>query len=111
MLDGFAEADIVRIGCGSDGASLLVASVGSERTTLATDAEVKPQAPLLMLSMRELTIALFLFTTDTRLLSIVIFDDYDNGILQRAATTSLLYCIIIFALAILARRFGAKQES
>lgn len=65
---------------------------------------------LLMLSMRELTVALFLFTTDTRLLSIVIFDDYDNGILQRSATTSLLYCVIIFALAIAARRFGAKEQ-
>ena len=31
------------------------------------------------LSMRELTAALFLFTSDTRLLSIAIFDAYDNG--------------------------------
>ena len=39
---------------------------------------------LLMLSMRELTVPLFLFTSDTRLLSIVIFDDFENGVLQRA---------------------------
>ncbi|MGH3728782.1 MAG: ABC transporter permease [Micromonosporaceae bacterium] len=64
---------------------------------------------LLMLSMRELTVPLFLFTSDTRLLSIVIFDDFDNGILQRAATTSLLYCVVILALSLLARRFGAKE--
>ncbi|MGW3606756.1 MULTISPECIES: ABC transporter permease [unclassified Micromonospora] len=64
---------------------------------------------LLMLSMRELTVPLFLFTSDTRLLSIVIFDDFDNGILQRAAATSLLYCVVILALSVLARRFGAKE--
>ncbi|NBE92310.1 iron ABC transporter permease [Nonomuraea sp. KC401] len=65
---------------------------------------------LLMLSMRELTVPLFLFTSDTRLLSIVIFDDFDNGILQRAAATSLLYCLVILALSILSRRFGASEQ-
>ncbi|KWX23836.1 iron ABC transporter permease [Mycolicibacterium wolinskyi] len=65
---------------------------------------------LLMLSMRELTVPLFLFTTDTRLLSIVIFDDFENGIMQRSAATSLVYCVVIFALAYLARRFGADTK-
>jgi iron(III) transport system permease protein len=64
---------------------------------------------LLMLSMRELTVPLFLFTTDTRLLSIVIFDDFENGILQSSAATSVLYCVLIFLLAYLARRFGASS--
>lgn len=66
---------------------------------------------LLMLSMRELTVPLFLFTTDTRLLSIVIFDDFENGIMQRSAATSLVYCVVIFALAYLARRFGADTKN
>lgn len=65
---------------------------------------------LLMLSMRELTVPLFLFTTDTRLISIVIFDDFENGILQRSAATSLVYCVVIFVLAYLARRFGAEEK-
>jgi iron(III) transport system permease protein len=65
---------------------------------------------LLMLSMRELTVPLFLFTSDTRLLSIVIFDDFDNGILQRAAATSLLYCLVILTLSIVSRRLGAKEQ-
>ncbi|ROR65758.1 ABC transporter permease [Agrococcus jenensis] len=64
---------------------------------------------LLMLSMRELTVPLFLFTTDTRLLSIVIFEDFENGVLQRSAATSLVYCVVIFVLAFIARRFGAEQ--
>jgi iron(III) transport system permease protein len=66
---------------------------------------------LLMLSMRELTAALFLFTSDTRLLSIAIFDAYDNGSLQSAAELSLLYCAVIGVLAVLARRFGSKEIS
>lgn len=66
---------------------------------------------LLMLSMRELTVPLFLFTTDTRLLSIVIFDDFENGVMQRSAATSLVYCVVIFALAYLARRFGADTKN
>lgn len=65
---------------------------------------------LLMLSMRELTVPLFLFTSDTRLLSIVIFDDFENGILQSSAATSVLYCALIFLLAYLARRFGASSN-
>jgi iron(III) transport system permease protein len=66
---------------------------------------------LLMLSMRELTAALFLFTSDTRLLSIAIFDAYDNGSFQSAAELSLLYCVVIAILAVLARRLGSKEVS
>ncbi|NHU48906.1 iron ABC transporter permease [Rhodococcus sp. A14] len=65
---------------------------------------------LLMLSMRELTAALFLFTSDTRLLSIAIFDAYDNGSIQSAAELSLLYCVVIGVLAVLSRRLGAKES-
>lgn len=66
---------------------------------------------LMMLAMRELTAALFLFTSDTRLLSIAIFDAYDNGSFQKAAELSLLYCAVIGVLAVLARRFGSKEIS
>lgn len=66
---------------------------------------------LMMLSMRELTAALFLFTSDTRLLSIAIFDAYDNGSFQSAAELSLLYCVVIAILAVLARRLGSKEIS
>lgn len=65
---------------------------------------------LLMLSMRELTVPLFLFTTETRLLSIVIFDDFENGILQRSAATSIVYCLVIFVLAFLTRRLGGDSS-
>ncbi|WP_049574876.1 ABC transporter permease [Streptomyces sp. SBT349] len=63
---------------------------------------------LLMLCMRELSAALFLFTSDTRLLSILIFDNYDNGAMQGAACVSLLYCGVILVIALLAKSLGAK---
>lgn len=55
---------------------------------------------LLMLSMRELTVPLFLYTTDTRLLSIVIFDAYENGQFAVAAAIGVIYTGIIGALAV-----------
>lgn len=61
---------------------------------------------LLLLGMRELSAPLFLFTTDTRLLSIAIFDDLENGLLQRAAALSIVYSSIIFVLSALALRLG-----
>lgn len=47
----------------------------------------------------------------TPLLSIAIFDAYDNGSFQSAAELSLLYCAVIGVLAVLARRFGSKEIS
>ena len=62
---------------------------------------------LLMLSMRELTVPLFLYTNDTKILSIAIFDQFENGgALQSAAALSLFYCLIVFVLSYLPRRFG-----
>ncbi|MGW3470820.1 ABC transporter permease [Saccharopolyspora sp. NPDC000995] len=63
---------------------------------------------LLMLSMRELTVPLFLYTTDTETLSIAIYDQFENGgALSEASATALIYCAIMFLLSYLPRRFGA----
>lgn len=64
---------------------------------------------MLMLSMRELAVPLFLYNTNTRLLSIVIFDEYENGAMQSAAALGIWYCLLIGALALLARRLGVKD--
>jgi iron(III) transport system permease protein len=62
---------------------------------------------LLMLSMRELTVPLFLYTTDTEILSIAIYDQFENGgALREASATALVYCAIMFLLSYLPRRFG-----
>ncbi len=60
---------------------------------------------LLILSMRELSAAVFLFTSQTRVLSIVIFDYMDGGVFARAAAASILYSIVLGAIAIVARRY------
>lgn len=63
---------------------------------------------LLMLSMRELTVPLFLYTADTQILSITIFDQFENGgALQQAAAMSVVYCLIMFVLSYLPRRLGS----
>ncbi|MGZ4663230.1 MAG: ABC transporter permease subunit, partial [Arthrobacter sp.] len=66
---------------------------------------------LLMLAMRELSAALFLFTSNTRLLAIVVFDNYDNGALRSAASTSLLYILVILALVVIAKALGARATN
>ena len=60
---------------------------------------------LLILSMRELSAAIFLFTSDTRVLSIVIFDFWDSGLFGRAAAASLIYSGVLGIVAIVARRY------
>lgn len=67
---------------------------------------------LLILSMRELSVAIFLFTSDTRVLSIVIFDFWDGGSLARAASASLLYSALLTAIVIAARPWmGVKKAN
>ncbi|WP_433875331.1 ABC transporter permease [Sinomonas atrocyanea] len=64
---------------------------------------------LMMLSMREITVPLFLYTNDTRILSIAIYDQFENGgALRSAAALALMYCLLMFALSLLPRLLGAR---
>lgn len=58
---------------------------------------------MFILSLRELTASLFLFTTDTRVLSIVIFESYRNGDWSAIASLSLIYTMLLIAVALIAR--------
>ncbi|MGH3663013.1 MAG: ABC transporter permease, partial [Micromonosporaceae bacterium] len=60
---------------------------------------------LMILSFRELSVALFLFTTETRVLSIVIFDFWVGGSLARAAAASLLYSLLLTVVVLATRRW------
>jgi iron(III) transport system permease protein len=64
----------------------------------------------LMLSMRELSASIFLFTSNTRILSILVFDNFDNGQSQAAAAVSVLYCLVIAVLAVIAQKVGANRK-
>lgn len=65
---------------------------------------------LLMLAMRELSASLFLFTSDTRILSILVFDQFENGQTTTAASISLLFVLVIAALAISAQLIGSREK-
>ena len=60
---------------------------------------------MIVLGMRELTASLFLYTTNTRLLSIVIFEAYENGRWTAVASISLIYTVALVALTLASRRF------
>ena len=58
-----------------------------------------------ILSVRELTVSLFLYTTKTKVLSIVIFEAYDNGNWANVATISFVYTSALLLLTLAARRW------
>lgn len=60
---------------------------------------------LLVLSVREVTATLFLYTTNTRVLSIVLFERYENGIWSSVASISLIYTAVLIVLTLIARRY------
>jgi len=64
----------------------------------------------LMLSMRELSASIFLFTSNTRILSILVFDNFDNGQSQAAAAVSVLYIVVIAVLAVVAQKVGDNRK-
>lgn len=82
-----------------------VRAAGEITVPLIRSSIISAMLLLLILSMRELSAAIFLFTSDTRVLSIVIFDFWDSGLVPRAAAASILYSLVLGAIAILARRW------
>jgi iron(III) transport system permease protein len=64
---------------------------------------------MIVLGMRELTASLFLYTTDTRLLSIVIYESYENGEWSSVASISLIYTAVLVVLTVIGRRWMRAQ--
>lgn len=60
---------------------------------------------LFILSMRELSTTIFLFTSDTRVLSVVIFEQWASGNWPRVATISLIQSALLLILTIISRRW------
>lgn len=82
-----------------------VRAAGEVTVPLIRSSIISAMLLLLILSMRELSAAIFLFTSDTRVLSIVIFDFWDSGLIPRAAAASILYSLVLGAVAVVARRY------
>ena len=60
---------------------------------------------MVVLGMRELTASLFLYNTDTRLLSIVIYENYENGDWGSVASISLIYTAALVLLTLVGQRW------
>jgi len=59
----------------------------------------------IVLSIRELTASLFLYTANTRVLSIVIYEKYLDGAWAAVASISLIYTLLLVILTLLGRRW------
>ena len=60
---------------------------------------------LFVLSLREVAASLFLYTTRTRVLSIVLLESYDSGMWSNVASISLLYTLLLIAVTLIGRRW------
>lgn len=66
---------------------------------------------IFILSMRELSVAIFLFTSQTEVLSIAIFNTWAGGRLPPVAAMSLIYITLLLILSLIARRwFGVRNQ-
>ncbi len=60
---------------------------------------------LFVLSVREVAASLFLYTTRTRVLSIVLLESYDSGMWSSVASISLLYTLVLIAITLLGQKW------
>jgi iron(III) transport system permease protein len=60
---------------------------------------------LLVLAVREVTASLYLYTFQTRVLSIVVYEGYENGSWSMVAAVSLIYTGLLVALTLAGRRW------
>lgn len=60
---------------------------------------------MIIFGLRELTASLFLYTANSRVLSIVVFEKLDDGSWSGAATVSLLYTLLLAILALAGRKY------
>lgn len=59
---------------------------------------------LFILSFREVTVALFLYTPSTRPLSVVIYNQWSSGSWPQVASMSLVFTLVLFVAALFSRR-------
>lgn len=65
---------------------------------------------LLMLGMREMSAILFVYTSDTRVLSILAFHSFENGSISYAAAISLVFSALIALVAIATQLIGLREK-
>ena len=88
----------------------LARSIWSILTPLILPGVAATMLLLFVLSMRELSASLFLFTTETRVLSIVIYEQWEAGQWPRVAAMSLTYSALLLVFTILGRRWLGLRD-
>ena len=65
---------------------------------------------LLMLGLREMSAVLFVYTSDTRVLSILVFHSFENGSISYSAAISLVFVLLIAIVAIATQMIGIREK-
>lgn len=65
---------------------------------------------LLMLGLREMSAILFVYTSDTRVLSILAFHSFENGSISYSAAISLVFVLLISVVAIATQLVGMRER-
>jgi iron(III) transport system permease protein len=66
---------------------------------------------LVILSMREISVAIFLFTSSTQPLSVLIYNTWESGRLPPVTAMSLIYIAVLVVLTMISRRwFGVETD-
>lgn len=64
---------------------------------------------LFILAVRELTVALFLTTFNTRLLAILLFEEWQNGRWSHVSAISIFYSLLLLGITLIGRRWFRVQ--
>lgn len=65
---------------------------------------------LLMLGLREMSAVLFVYTSDTRVLSILVFHSFENGSISYSAAISLIFVLLIAIVAVATQVIGIREK-
>ncbi|WP_403022301.1 ABC transporter permease [Salinibacterium sp. GXW1014] len=104
QLDGDLENSAVMLGAGR------MRAVRNVTIPLMRTGIVSTLLLLLMLGLREMSAILFLYTSDTRVLSILVFHSFENGSISYSAAISLVFVLLIAVVAIATQVIGIRER-
>ncbi|MGW9405581.1 ABC transporter permease [Arthrobacter sp. NPDC055585] len=104
QMDGDLEHSAVMLGAGR------LKAVRDITIPLMRTGMVSTLLLLLMLGLREMSAILFVYTSDTRVLSILVFHSFENGSISYSAAISLVFVLLIAIVAIATQIIGIREK-
>ena len=104
QMDGDLEHSAVMLGAGR------LRAVRDITIPLMRTGMVSTLLLLLMLGLREMSAILFVYTSDTRVLSILVFHSFENGSISYSASISLVFVLLIAIVAIATQVIGIREK-